>query len=172
MRIEDWNVIHDMMVTATVELFDSLALPISYRGPVSHRAVRWSESLSIIGLTGHLRGALILSIPAELVSRCHPARSSAPEDLADWLSELANLLLGQVKSKLLVHGVSIELSLPLTISATAFRFERFSGAPVVHEFTHGDRPLQVAFEAVGDENLQLGPERAAAAIPVGEFISF
>ena len=172
MRIEDWDVIHDMMVAATVELFDSLALPISYRGPVSLRAMRWSESLSIIGLTGPLRGALVLSIPAELVSRCHPTRSGAPEDLGDWLAELANLLLGRVKSKLLVHGVSIELSLPLTISATAFRFERFSGAPVVYGFVHGDCPLQVALEAIGDQDLQLGPARAAAAIPVGEFISF
>ena len=172
MRIEDWNVIHDMLVNATVELFASLGLPVSYQGPVSHRAVRWSESLSIIGLTGHLRGALILSIPAELVSRCHPSRSRAPDDLGDWLAELANLLLGRLKSKLLVHGLSIELSIPLTLSATAFRFERFSGAPAVYEFVHDDCPLHVAFEAIGDENLQLGPERATAAIPVGEIISF
>lgn len=172
MRIEDWNTIHDMVVNATMELFQSVALPVRYEGPVSHRTVSWAESLAIIGLTGHLRGSLILSLPAELVSSCHPTRSTTPEDVCDWLAELVNLLLGRVKSKLLVHGIGIELSTPLTISATAFRFERFSGAPTVYEFESSGRSLHVVFEAIGDENLQLGPERAAAVLPVGEMINF
>ena len=172
MRIEDWNAIHDMVVNATLELFESVALPLRYQGPVSHRTVSWAESLAIIGLTGHLRGSLILSMPAELVSRCHPTRSAAPEDVCDWLAELVNLLLGRVKSKLLVHGIGIELSTPLTISATAFRFERFSGAPTVYEFALAERTLHVIFEAIGDESLQLGPERTAAVVPVGEMINF
>ena len=172
MRIEDWNAIHDMVVTATLELFQSVAVPLRYQGPVSHRAVGWAESLAIIGLTGHLRGSLILSIPSELVSSCHPTHSTVLEDVCDWLAELANLLLGRVKSKLVVHGLSIELSTPLTLSATAFRFERFSGAPTVYEFVSSERALHVVFEAIGDENLQLGPERTAAAVPVGEMINF
>ena len=75
MRIEDWNAVHDMVVHATGELFDSVSLPVAYVGPVSHRSARWAESLAIIGLTGHLRGSLIPSIPTDLLVQCHPAHS-------------------------------------------------------------------------------------------------
>ncbi len=172
MRIEDWNVVHDILADATVELFASIGLPVVLTGQVSHRAVSRSESFAIIGLTGHLRGSLILSMPAGFLMGSHPVRSRNPEDLCDWLAELANLLLGRVKSKLLVHGVSIELSTPMAISSTAFRFERFSGAPSIYEFRHEGEPLHVVFEAIGDEGLQLGPWRSTAVIPVGEMIQF
>lgn len=172
MRIEDWNVIHDMVIASTCELLDSIALPSTYRGAVPHRSATWAECLSIIGLTGNLRGSLILSIPAALLVASHPTNGTSSDEANDWLAELANLLLGRLKAKLLVHGVVIELSTPLTISATAFRFERFSGAPVVYEFASADETFHVVFAAIGDEELQLGPYRAAAAVPVGELIRF
>ena len=42
---------------------------------------------------------------------------------------------------------------------------------MVYEFAHVGHVLHVVFEAIGDENLQLGPERTTAAIPVGEMIN-
>lgn len=172
MRIEEWDQIHEMVVDAAGALFSSIGLSSRYVGAVPHREARWSETIAIIGLAGAIRGSLVVSMPTQLVEECHPTHATSPEDLADWIAEIANLLLGRVKSHLLSRGVSIALSTPITLTATAFRFERFVGTPVVHEFKLGDDTMHVAFEAVSDPDVRLMPARADAAVAAGEVITF
>lgn len=171
MRIEEWNQVHDMVVIAGEGLLASIGLPTQYLGTVPHRGARWADTLSIIGLGGKLRGSLVLSIPPSLVRRSHPTGGTEPDELGDWLAELANLLLGRLKGQLGRCGITIELSTPLTISATAFRFERFSGTPVVHEFYLDGETLLIVFEAIGDPDLRLLPPRGGG-VEAGEMITF
>lgn len=171
MRIEEWNQVHDMVIASAGGLFTSVGLPTTYSGSVPHREAKWAETLSIIGLGGKVRGTLVLSLPSDLVKRSHPTGGTSAEDLGDWLAELANLLLGRIKTQLYAHGIAIELSSPLTISATAFRFERFAGTPVVHEFTALGSTLQVVFEAVSDPDVRLAPARDTS-VAAGEMVTF
>jgi CheY-specific phosphatase CheX len=172
LRIDDWDELHAMVVEAAEELFASVGLATTYAGPMPHRDVRWAETLSIIGLGGNLRGTLVLSIPSMLVKRSHPTGGTDTDDLADWLAELANLLLGGIKIRLLARGVAIELSTPLAISATAFRVERFVGTPVVHSFSVGGDTICVVFEAVSQQQATLSVDRLPAAVAAGAMISF
>jgi CheY-specific phosphatase CheX len=172
LRIDDWDELHAMVVEAGEELFASNDLPSTYAGATPHRSVRWAETLSIIGLGGSLRGTLVLSVPGALVRRSHPTGGTSADDLADWLAELANLLLGGIKIRLLARGVAIELSTPLAISATAFRVERFVGTPVVHSFTAPGEAICVVFEAVSPQNADFLIERRPAAVNVGGMITF
>ena len=172
MRIEDWDQLHAMVVEAGGELLERVGLPATYAGSIPHRDVCWAETLSIIGLAGNLRGSLVLSIPGALVRRSHPTGGTTPDDLADWLAELANLMLGGIKVRLLARDVSIELSTPLAISATAFRVERFVGTPVVHAFRFEGHTICVVFEAVSQERAVLSAARIPAAVQSGEMITF
>jgi hypothetical protein len=171
-RIEEWNQVHDIVVASTGALLTSVGLQSFYVGTVPHRAAAWAETLAIIGLTGKLRGSLVLSVPPSLVKRSHPCGATDPDDLGDWLAEMANLLLGRIKSSLLTQGATIQASTPLTLSATAFRFERFQGTPVVHEFDLDGQTLLTVFEAIADPDLRLTPPRVGVVLAPGDMISF
>ena len=161
-----------MVVDAGSELFASIGLTSSYVGTIPQSDVPWAETLSIIGLAGNLRGSLVLSVPTGLLRRSHPTGGVHPDDLADWLAELANLMLGGIKVRLLARDVSIALSTPLTISATTFRVERFVGTPVVHAFQFEGETICVVFEAVSPERAVLAADRIPAAVKSGEMITF
>lgn len=172
MRIEEWDQIHDIVAWAVEEVFESLSVPVKYLGTRSIRDAHWAETLALIGLGGKLRGSLVLSAPVAVVSRSHPSHSNSADEVNDWLAELVNLMLGRIKARLYAFSVQIELSTPLTISAVAFRFERFAGTPVVHEFEVGDERVLVVFEAVAEPNLRLIAPRGESVIEPGEVVTF
>lgn len=174
MRQDDWERLNDMVVDATREVLAEAKIGVSYAGAAVQHERRWADTISIIGLGGAaLRGSLVLSVPSEVLRASHPVGASADEDLADWLAELANLLLGQVKRRLLPCGVSVEMSTPITLSATAFRFHRFKGLPVMHTFRAEGGDVNVMFEAVGDEGAQLAPPREEpVALDTGDMLLF
>jgi CheY-specific phosphatase CheX len=151
----------------------SVGIDAAYVGRVDGCQVQCADTISIIGLAGGLRGMLILSVPSNLLRRSYPGGDApAPVDLADWLSELANLLLGRIKCRLLAHSVTIELSTPLIVSASEFRFERFASPPLVHEFSVAEQSLHVIFEAVDPGNAgSLAPRRDLPLRP-GEMVMF
>ena len=168
MRSDEWNQLHEIVATSAGDLLASVGLDAVYLGRVGGRELACADTISIIGLAGGLRGMLVLSLPPELLARSHPGAPAVPTDFIDWLSELANLLLGRIKCRLLAHGVTIELSTPLIVSASEFRFERFASPPWVHEFSVGDQRLQVIFEAVDPDNAGgLAPRRDLPLRPGG-----
>jgi CheY-specific phosphatase CheX len=83
----------------------------------SHGAV-----LAFIGFFGDgLRGTLVVDACRALLARSYPACGHAPDDddLIDWSGELANLLLGRLKSELLGCGVAIRVGTPAVVSGEA-----------------------------------------------------
>jgi CheY-specific phosphatase CheX len=171
-RIEEWNELHDMVIGACAETLASIECSARYVGTVPHRVVDWAETVSIIGLGGRLKGSLVLSMSADLVRASHPTRSVDPSELADWIAELANLVLGRVKARLLTHGLALDLCTPLALSARALRFERFAGTPVVYAFEAGAEKVFVVFDAIADEGLGLAPMRAGVVASPGDVITF
>ena len=181
MRHDDWTQLNDAVISATTTLLSLHGIAARYESESRGSDAVYAETLAIIGLGGQkLRGSVVLSIPSALLVHSHPTGQRAPEDQADWLAELANLLLGRIKVQLLERGIAIELGTPVTLSGTALRFHRFKGLPMVHSFLadpleHGNSParIHVVFEAIGEDGAQLAAEPARdVALDEGEVVLF
>jgi CheY-specific phosphatase CheX len=173
MHNDEWKQLHELVVSASNRVFASAGFHAEYAGAVPLSSAQWDDAVSIIGLGGsRLRGSLVLSVPRDLLARTHPTQGTEGADLADWLAELANLLLGRIKALLVAHGVTIELSTPITISAADLRFVRFKTTPVVHRFEVQGQALHVVLEAVADDEARFTRAREAAVLEAGEMVTF
>ena len=77
---------------------------------------------SVIGFSGcDLRGTLVLALTEELSGVSNPistpeaGQTAGPEIQRDWVGELSNQLLGQVKLDLLRYGLEIYMNLPAVL---------------------------------------------------------
>ena len=77
---------------------------------------------SIIGFTGRdVRGTLVLALTEELSGLSNPVAGANPSATTnrmiqrDWVGELSNQLLGQIKIELLRRGVEIYVNLPAVL---------------------------------------------------------
>ena len=77
---------------------------------------------SVIGFTGRdVRGTLVLALTEELSGVSNPIAGSTPGGATDrttqrdWVGELSNQLLGQIKLELLRYGVEIYINLPAVL---------------------------------------------------------
>ncbi|HVZ34555.1 MAG TPA: chemotaxis protein CheX [Polyangiaceae bacterium] len=62
-----------------------------------------------------MSGNLTIALDREQIKRSLPIATDRQSDLEDWVRELANQLMGLVKTQLQAFGVNVILSLPLTI---------------------------------------------------------
>jgi chemotaxis phosphatase CheX-like protein len=62
-----------------------------------------------------MSGTLTIGLDREQLKRSLPIKTDREADLEDWVRELANQLMGLVKTRLQHHGVNVILSLPLTV---------------------------------------------------------
>jgi hypothetical protein len=62
-----------------------------------------------------MSGNLTIGLDREQLKRSLPIETDRQADLEDWVRELANQLMGLVKTRLQQHGVNVILSLPLTV---------------------------------------------------------
>ena len=77
---------------------------------------------SVIGFTGRdVRGTLVLALTEELSGLSNPVAGTNPSGATerlihrDWVGELSNQLLGQIKIDLLRRGVEIYVNLPAVL---------------------------------------------------------
>jgi CheY-specific phosphatase CheX len=134
--------------------------------------------LAIIGFGGaedapSLRGSLILSANHGLLERSCPAPRVAgqvgcsAETLQDWIGELANQLLGRLKSRLLAHGVTIQLGTPTTVSGLELRVRSCAADRQATPlwFVAGDDWLVVRLDALASPNAKLesSPDPSSSA---------
>lgn len=85
-----------------------------------------------------------------MLQASHPSRSSATEDLADWAAELANLVLGKLKTRLQSSGVVIQLGLPTTFTTRAAQSGVIGTPKVQYRLRAADGPVLVRFSAEVD----------------------
>lgn len=62
-----------------------------------------------------MSGNLTIGLDREEAKRSLPIKTDRQADLEDWVRELANQLMGLVKTRLQHQGVNVILSLPLTV---------------------------------------------------------
>jgi CheY-specific phosphatase CheX len=171
-KVEDWTQLHDIVVTSAMGLFTSIGLDTTYEGSAPQVDAHLSDTLALIGLGGQIRGSLVLSVPTVLLTQSHPTRITDPSDVTDWLMELANLLLGRIKTRLVSRGVKTELSTPLSVRAAALQLIGFPGMPVGHAFQIGGETIYVVFGAVGPDDVQLIPDPDLTVVRMGEVVLF
>jgi hypothetical protein len=62
-----------------------------------------------------MSGNLTIGLDREQLKKSLPIKTDRQADLEDWVRELANQLMGLVKTRLQQRGVNVLLSLPLTV---------------------------------------------------------
>jgi CheY-specific phosphatase CheX len=158
--------IQAMAASAASELFDAYGVT-----PVG-TSERWSEIdelfySGVMGFVGErIRGTCLLAAsPATILS-------TAPVDARarDWVGELANQLVGRLKSKLMQHGVTIALSTPVMLSGLRLSpLPRSEVPPSVFDTPTGR--VLVWLEVEVDPEFTLGSLRPLMAAE-GEFLVF
>jgi hypothetical protein len=140
-----------------------------------------------------LRGSLVLSANRGLLERSRPvppgalpgkgpekanATSATPsgiDALQDWIGELANQLLGRLKSRLLAHGIAIQLGTPTTVSGLELRVRTCTANRQATPLwlLSGDDWLVVRLDAIASPDVQLSsiPDPSSSATE-GEVLLF
>ena len=97
-----------------LDVFDSLgceAVKVESFQEEKHPPCAWIEAAS-----DELQMVLLLRGPISIIEQTHPAAqqsySISQEDLDDWIAELANRFMGQLKNKLLVYDHCLKMGMP------------------------------------------------------------
>jgi CheY-specific phosphatase CheX len=138
------------LVEATREVFQDVGVELeaaSSCAPVG----AWLDPIAVIGFGGDvLRGSVSFEVPWRLLEACHPERSSASTDLADWVGELANLTLGKLKTKLRGRGVQIQLGLPMTFTTQSAASAATTSPQLQYRLRSNDGAVLLRFSAALD----------------------
>ncbi len=127
------------------KLFVANGLRPSFVGRVEPRLVLTTEVLSAIDFAGErTAGLLVLGMAPSLLWRSHPAGGGSAADLADWLNELANMLLGRVKLALMDYRCPIQAGTPTTIVAEDLGLSGSAAGLVMLAFKDGSEAIHVA----------------------------
>ena len=107
------SIIETCVEESCLSLFEDYALPLK-RSTVA--AIAEGAELLFCGVVGfsgdQMRGTLLLATSREPLGRTSPTTDAS---LREWIAELSNQLLGRVKNKLFVHGVTLHLSTPIVL---------------------------------------------------------
>jgi CheY-specific phosphatase CheX len=108
------QIIESAVNESCLSLFEDYALPLK-RAHVPSLANEGAELLfcGVVGFSGdQMRGTLLLATSKEPLGRTSPTTDAS---LREWIAELSNQLLGRIKNKLLVRGVTLHLSTPIVL---------------------------------------------------------
>jgi CheY-specific phosphatase CheX len=152
------------LLESTQQVFEESAVTLS-EGEPCDPVGDWLDPIAVIGFGGEtLRGSVSFEVPWRVLQASHPSRSSATEDLVDWVGEIANLVLGKLKTKLRGQGVSIQLGLPTTFTTRATQMG-VTGAPKLqYRLRAPDGSVLVRFSAELDQAFEIKAPRMAEVV--------
>jgi len=110
--------------------------------------------ISVIGFGGNqIRGSLVLGATAEPIALSMPHGASA----RDWIGELANQLLGRVKTQLMRRGIEFHAVPPAVVSGEHLKpvVSRATFKPILFATPHGVVCLWVELQVTGDVKLDV-----------------
>lgn len=139
---------------AASKLFETFDMGVVEVGTFEPADLQWTSPVAILPFTGaQLAGSLILTAPFELMGETTPSGEQDVEDLIDWSRELANLLVGSLKTALLRHNVVIELGVPTSVVGADVRVAVPGANAMGIVFARGEHLLHVALDAYFAENV-------------------
>jgi hypothetical protein len=107
--------LQEILAEACRKLFAAYGIDIA-TGNTSDSAQPLLGRIHFVGKD--MSGNLTIGLDREELKRSLPIKTDRQADLEDWVRELANQLMGLVKTQLQNHGVNVILSLPLTVRAS------------------------------------------------------
>ncbi|MDH5674949.1 MAG: chemotaxis protein CheX [Myxococcales bacterium] len=118
-----------------------------------------------IGFAGKgLRGSLVIALPQELAARLSPMPSAGQGfNVADWVGELSNQLLGRLKNKLVGLGVELWSGTPAVVEGQRLRLIASRGDTVQHSISCFGHQLCVFLEADVEAGFSLRPGEESGA---------
>jgi|SoiMethySBSTD1v2_1073268.scaffolds.fasta_scaffold1481753_2 CheY-specific phosphatase CheX len=112
----------DVTTAACADLFGRSGLTVRAADETEEPVSPEFFLCSVIGFSGRdLRGTLVLALTEELSGQSNPiagamaSRTGGREIGRDWVGELSNQLLGQIKIALLRYGIEIYVNLPAVL---------------------------------------------------------
>ncbi len=140
--------VFDSIVTnATVELFASTGMAI-----VPSTTTPSLDRVAVIGFGGGgLRGALGLGLSNALLEKLGQPQPD------DWLSEMSNQLLGRIKNRLMRHGATIGITLPMVLRGLRVELVGASKELWAYPFEGPGGALCVWLDVLADAKFVLGP---------------
>jgi len=125
----------DMLAESTREVFETMVLlPLAVLPIQESRPVQLIKSVSaLLGLSGGLRGMLAIHCPeAVAFAICEGMLGEAPEvvdeEVKDTIGEIANMVAGGLKTRLLENECEIELAVPSLIAGNRYAVSLLSRA--------------------------------------------
>ncbi len=104
--------LQDILASSCKELFSAYGIDVM--GGATNE-----DSSSLVGrihFAGkHMTGNLTIGLDREQLKKSLPIQTERQSDLEDWARELANQLMGLVKTQLQHYGINVILSLPLSV---------------------------------------------------------
>ncbi len=143
-----------IVTTATVELFASSGVDV-----VAATATPALDRVAVIGFGGGgLRGSLGLGVSTALLEKLALAGRTPGERMRDdWLAEMANQLLGRVKNRLLRHGVTIAIALPMVFRGLRVEIVGAGQELWAYPFESPEGALSVWLDIRADPDFVLAP---------------
>jgi len=134
------EVIHRHLIAATVALFAAHGVRLAHVA-TGHDLVSAGDGdcvASTVGYEGErIRGSILLLTDVSSASALSASlvRDTSDDSLCDTVAELSNMLLGQLKRRLLAHGVALRLATPWSgISLRQRALTLLGGASTWHRF--------------------------------------
>ena len=152
----------EVSAVACETLFGRYGVPVrraeEYESPTSPDF----DLCSVIGYTGmHIRGALVLALTEDVSGLSNPVAAEGRAIQRDWVGELSNQLLGEIKMELLRRGVEIYMHLPAVLNARHLApLPRTKLKPL--KFTVADGAAAVWIEIETDPGFRLEATELAA----------
>lgn len=148
------NLIDAIVQGATVDLFRTYGVAVA---PVPRRVLRPTSVpegyCGMISFTGQgFTGTLTLSVPTPILGLTK-AGAQLPLHERDWIRELANQLMGRIKTRLLQLQVALRIGLPSTMDRRMVerRHAATTGSLLVFEFRTIRDEVTVTLEGTFDE---------------------
>lgn len=121
--------LQEILAKACGELFDSYGIDVAAGTGSSQGCV-----IGRIHFAGQaMTGDLTIGLDRAQLQQSLPFKTETDAELEDWARELANQLMGLVKTELQLHGVKVLLSLPLTVRSSG-QSERPLWPPNISQF--------------------------------------
>jgi hypothetical protein len=151
----------DMAAASWIELMAAYGVELTAAAWGWQARDEEEKLFGVIGFSGKgIRATCLIGAEQRLVEASCRSRGRA----RDWISELANQLVGRLKMKLVSHGVSVTMTTPLALSGVRVTpLPRFGLEPVAFNSAHGAALLWLELET--DEQFALSPARPLSVEP-------
>ena len=170
-----FNLIRRNLATAVVAVFADYAVAATPCASEQPPSTREDLVVAIIGFAGeHMRGSLVITARASSVDswRGPFGNIDATIDVRDILGELANMVLGRVKGRLLKEGLPILMSTPTTARGPAVMLARSGGPEEQLGFAGDGWSVSARLDAAFDDAFGLQEAPTAVAAEAGDVMLF